>query len=386
MMNQLKKQRLSAGVFFFLAGLGFSSWASRIPDFQMKYTLTEGQLGTLLLGLPLGSLLALPLAAWAVFRFGSRVVVIYGMVSYLVFLVMIGMSSSALLVAIAVFVFGMLGNVMNISLNTQAIGIEKKYGRSILSSFHGLWSLAGFSGAGFGALMVYLGFSPFVHYLLVFGVGIGIILFAQGGIIQDKNKKEAAGSGLVLKRPDGIILKLGMVGFCGMMCEGCLFDWSGVYMAKVAMAPVYLIPSGYVAYMGAMALGRFFADKIANIWGKVNVLKGSGILIFLGLFLAVLFPSFWTVILGFLLVGLGTAAVVPLTYSMAGASPNYNPGIAIAMVSTISFFGFLLGPPIIGFVAELLNLRTSFALIGVIGLMVTFWVRMAQDQLAIREK
>lgn len=385
-MNQLRKQRLSAGVFFFLAGLGFSSWASRIPDFQMKYSLTEGQLGTLLLGLPLGSLLALPLAAWAVFRFGSRVVVLYGMVFYLVFLVMIGISYSILLLAIAVFVFGMLGNVMNISLNTQAIGIEKKYGRSILSSFHGLWSLAGFSGAGIGALMVYLGFSPFVHYLFVFGVGMGMIIFAQDGIIHDKNKKEAAGGGLVLKKPDGIIMKLGMVGFCGMMCEGCLFDWSGVYMAKVAMAPGYLIPSGYVAYMGAMALGRFFADKIANVWGKVTVLKGSGILIFFGLFLAVLLPSFWTVILGFLLVGFGTAAVVPLTYSMAGASPNYVPGIAIAMVSTISFFGFLLGPPIIGFVAELLDLRTSFALIGIIGLMVTFWISMAQDQLAIQEK
>ncbi|MEX0883659.1 MAG: MFS transporter, partial [Cyclobacteriaceae bacterium] len=352
----------------------FSSWASRIPDFQREFSLSEGQLGSLLLGMPLGSLLALPLAAWAVFRFGSKVVVLIGMAFYIVALILIGLSTSVFILAVMVFVFGMLGNVMNISLNTQAVHIEKDYKRNILSSFHGLWSLAGFFGAGLGALMVYIGISPGIHYFLVMIMGLGIIIFAKSGLVKEASGKESAGGGLFFKRPGGVILKLGMVGFCGMMCEGCLFDWSGVYMATVALAPPHLVPAGYVAYMGAMAMGRFIADKLANKWGKVPVIQTSGAMIFLGLIAAVIWPSFWVVIIGFLLVGFGTASVVPLTYSMAGLSKDYAPGIAIAMVSTISFFGFLLGPPIIGFVAELLDLRSSFALMSIVGLMVSVWV------------
>ncbi|MEX2568160.1 MAG: MFS transporter [Cyclobacteriaceae bacterium] len=374
MVNELRKRRLSAGVFFFLAGFCFSSWASRIPDFQREFSLSEGQLGSLLLGMPLGSLLALPLAAWAVFRFGSKVVVLIGMAFYIVALILIGLSTSVFILAVMVFVFGMLGNVMNISLNTQAVHIEKDYKRNILSSFHGLWSLAGFFGAGLGALMVYIGISPGIHYFLVMIMGLGIIIFAKSGLVKEASGKESAGGGLFFKRPGGVILKLGMVGFCGMMCEGCLFDWSGVYMATVALAPPHLVPAGYVAYMGAMAMGRFIADKLANKWGKVPVIQTSGAMIFLGLIAAVIWPSFWVVIIGFLLVGFGTASVVPLTYSMAGLSKDYAPGIAIAMVSTISFFGFLLGPPIIGFVAELLDLRSSFALMSIVGLMVSVWV------------
>jgi len=158
------------------------------------------------------------------------------------------------------------------------------------------------------------------------------------------------------------------------MCEGCMFDWSGVYMAKVVKAPSALIPTGYVAYMGAMAMGRFAADKLANRFGKIKVLQYSGLTVFAGLMLAVLLPSICAVIPGFLMVGFGTAAVVPLTYSLAGNTSSYSPGIALAMVSTVSFFGFLLGPPLIGFIAELVGLKGSFALISLVGLMITFWV------------
>ncbi|MFO7826704.1 MAG: MFS transporter [Cyclobacterium sp.] len=373
-MEPLKIRRLSAGVFFFLTGLCFSSWASRIPDFQERFRLSEGQLGSVLLGMPLGSLLALPLAAWAVFRFGSKAVVLIGMSCYILALLGIGLSPDALVLAIMVFVFGIMGNMMNISLNTQALGIEKDYGRNILSSFHGLWSLAGFFGAGIGAIMVYFEFSPGEHYLFILLAGALLIGLFQKGIVSESGNRETAGGGFHWKKPDTVIIQLGMVGFCGMMCEGCMFDWSGVYMAKVVDAPSGLIPTGYVAYMGAMAMGRFAADKLANKFGKIKVLKFSGLTVFAGLMLAVLLPTIWAVIPGFLMVGFGTAAVVPLTYSLAGKSSSYSPGIALAMVSTVSFFGFLLGPPLIGFIAEWVGLKGSFALISLVGLMITFWV------------
>ncbi|MDN3689165.1 MFS transporter [Cyclobacterium jeungdonense] len=378
-MVKLKTRRLSAGAFFFLTGLCFSSWASRIPDFQDKFQLSEGQLGSVLLGLPLGSLLALPLAAWAVFRFGSKLVVLAGMSFYILFLVGIGFSPDAFILALMVFIFGMMGNMMNISLNTQALGIEKDYGRNILSSFHGLWSLAGFIGAGIGALMVYFDLTPGDHYLIILLLGAGMLVYFEKGILSDGGKKETGGGGFVWKRPNATLANLGMVGFCGMMCEGCMFDWSGVYMAKEVGASAAWVPSGYVAYMGAMALGRFFADKFSNRFGKMMVLQGSGLLIFSGLLLSVLVPFVWVVIPAFMLVGFGTAAVVPLTYSLAGSASGYAPGLAIAMVSTISYFGFLLGPPLIGFIAELIGLKGSFALMALVGLMIPFWVRVGRQ-------
>lgn len=373
-MVQLKVRRISAGAFFFLTGLCFSSWASRIPDFQKMFFLSEGQLGSVLLGLPLGALLALPLAAWAVVKFGSRSVVLVGMSLYILLLMGIGFSPNAFFLTIMVFIFGMLGNMMNISLNTQALQLEKDYRRNILGSLHGLWSLAGFAGAGIGGLMVYLEMSPFHHYSVIFLLGIIVIFSFRNGIIPESHNTVNSTTGFVWRNPDETLIKLGMVGFCGMMCEGCMFDWSGIYMDKVVQAPAYLVPAGYVAYMGAMAIGRFAADKLANRLGMISVLQGSGIMIFSGLILSVTFPFVWTVIPGFVMVGLGTAAVVPLCFSLAGNSTPLAPGIALAMVSTISFFGFLLGPPLIGFIAEWTGLKASFALMALVGLMVTFWV------------
>jgi predicted MFS family arabinose efflux permease len=280
--------------------------------------------------------------------------------------------------AILVIVVGVLGNVMNISLNTQALSIEKDYGRNILSSFHGSWSLAGFGGAGIGAGMVYLDLSPLIHYLFICVIGAGIILWSQQFIISEISGRESAGGGFVFKKPDSLILRIGLVGFCGMMCEGCMFDWSGVYMAKVVNAPKALVPLGFFVFMGAMALGRFLADKVANRYGKIWVLRMSGMLIFSGLCLAVLVPFLISALGGFMLVGFGTAAVVPFSYSIVGRSKTYPPGIAIAMVSSISFFGFLLGPPLIGFIAEIFNLKISFALISSMGLAIAILVSIRQ--------
>jgi MFS family permease len=150
-----------------------------------------------------------------------------------------------------------------------------------------------------------------------------------------------------------------------------MFDWSGVYFKKVVLADPSLIALGYVAFMGSMASGRFITDKIAARYTKVAVIQLSGIFISVGLALAVIFPTIWVATFGFLLVGFGIASIIPLSYSIAGRSKLYSPSVALAMVSTISFFGFLLGPPLIGFIAELFDLKTSFAIIAVNGIGIT---------------
>lgn len=369
-MKPLTKRRIALGSLFFFLGLCFSSWAARIPDIQSKFELSEGQLGTLLLFLPVGSMLGLPIAGWSVHKYGSRRVILIGSIIYSLVLPLIGFSPQIWILVPVLVLFGMLGNIMNISLNTQALDLEDQIGRSILASFHGLWSMAGFAGAGIGAAMIFLDLSPGIHYLVVTGISLIIISQAHSYIVKEKKDSEAGG--LVLKKPDDLLLRVGVISFLGMMTEGCMFDWSGVYFKKVIQTDPSLVALGYVAFMGAMASGRFITDKIAAKYTKVAVIRFSGILIFIGLALGVIFPTIGIATFGFLLVGLGVASIIPLSYSIAGRSKLYSPSIALALVSTISFFGFLLGPPLIGFIADLFDLKTSFALIAINGLGIAF--------------
>ncbi|MCH7398723.1 MFS transporter [Belliella sp. DSM 107340] len=376
-MTILQKRRAALGSLFFLAGICFASWASRIPDVQVKFGLSESQLGTLLLGLPIGSLVALPLAGWAVHKYGSRIVILLGAIGYMIFLPLIGFSSSIWLLVPVVMLFGMIGNLMNISLNTQALAVEDMYGRSILGSFHGLWSLAGFSGAGIGAVMIYLDVLPRYHYLVISGIALLIVIVAQGYLV--KENKSQAGGGFVMKKPDALLLRIGGIAFLGMLSEGCMFDWSGVYFKKVVEIQPGLVALGYVSFMGAMASGRFVSDRLTNRFGRLSILRLSGILIFMGLLVSVIFPTPIYATIGFLLVGFGVASIIPVSYSVAGRSKLYSPGIALAIVSTISFFGFLTGPPLIGYIADLLSLQASFVLIAVAGLGITLLASIRLD-------
>jgi MFS family permease len=366
-MNYLSQRRVALGALFFFMGICFASWAARIPDIQAKFQLSEGELGTLLLCLPIGSMLGLPIAGWSVHHYGSRIVILICSFAYALTLPLIGLAPNLWVIAPVLMLFGTLGNIMNISLNTQALGFENLLGKSILASFHGIWSMAGFTGAGLGAGMIFLSFSPAAHYVVVALLSILLVLFSQKFVINDKRAAGEEG-GLVLRKPDSLLLRVGLISFLGMMAEGCMFDWSGVYFKKIVEAEPELVSLGYVCFMGAMASGRFVTDKAINRYGKIPVLQVSGILIFLGLLLAVLFPSLYTAALGFLMVGFGVASIVPVSYGIAGRSKLYSPSVALAMVSTLSFFGFLVGPPLIGFIAEAFNLKISFALIAVNGL------------------
>jgi MFS family permease len=365
-MNLLSKRRFALGSMFFFVGLCFSSWAARIPDIQAKFQLSEGQLGTLLLFLPLGSLIGLPIAGWSVHQYGSRRVIMFGSFAYAMTLPLIGLSPTTWAIIPVLILYGMLGNIMNISLNTQALDLEDQMGKSILASFHGLWSMAGFTGAGLGAGMIFFGVSPSLHYGIVMLISIAIVLSAQRFIVREEKASE--GGGMVLKRPDDLLLRISLIAFLAMMAEGCMFDWSGVYFKKVVQADPSLIAIGYVVFMGSMTAGRFMTDKVTHRFGKVAVIQVSGLLISIGLMLSVMWPTVLMATIGFLFVGFGVASLIPVSYSIAGRSKLYSPSVALALVSTVSFFGFLIGPPLIGFIADLFSLKISFALIALNGL------------------
>ena len=245
--------------------------------------------------------------------------------------------------------------------------MEAIYGRSVMASFHGMWSVAGFTAASIGWAMIGANVEPYKHFILIcVFVLIAIAVAFRYTLKEDHNKQQEGQKIFVM--PDKSLLKLGVIAFCSMICEGTMFDWSGVYFKKVVMAEREWIGAGYTAFMSTMATGRFFADWFTTKFGIQKTLQLSGILIASGLMVSVLFPYLLSSILGFLLVGFGVSSVVPLIYSSAGRSKVMSAGVAIAAVSTIGFFGFLIGPPLIGMIAGISSLRISFVVIALMGL------------------
>ncbi|HEY4335599.1 MAG TPA: MFS transporter [Puia sp.] len=357
--------RIAVSSFFFLAGLCFSSWASRIPSIQQKLQLNNVSLGGVLLALPCGLLVSLPLAGWLVARFGSRPCVIGAGLLYSAILPLLGFAGEVWQLVTGLFFFGMAGNLLNIGINTQAIGTEALYGRTIMASYHGLWSLAGFSGAFVGNLFLGLGWHPWQHFLVISGLAWIIVgVMARNLIVRDGAADEKRP---IFARPDRSLINLGIIAFCSMICEGTMFDWSNVYFQKVILPPKALAGIGLTAFMSTMASGRFFGDWVATRLGVRRILQISGVLTASGLLVAIIFPWLLPALLGFLLVGAGVSSVVPLVYSAAGRSKRLSPGVALAAVSTLGYLGFLFGPPFIGFIAQLSSLRVSLGLIAILG-------------------
>jgi MFS family permease len=367
-LAQRRLHRIAVSSFFFLAGICFASWASRIPDIQAKLHLNSAALGGILLCLPVGLLTSLPVAGFLVAKYGSRIMVILAAILYAGTLPMLGFAASATHLMFTLFVFGFGGNMLNISINTQAVGTESLYHKPIMASFHGIWSMAGFTGAAVGTLMVRLRIIPPYHYLCITGLA-GLILFIFFGTLirKDSNPNEKQP---IFARPDKSILNFGLIAFCSMICEGAMFDWSGIYFLKVVKPGAAWVTVGYTAFMCTMATGRFVGDWVAFRLGMKRMLQLSGLLTATGLLLAVFFPQFITATIGFLIVGAGVSSVIPMIYSAAGKSKRMSPGVAIAAVSTIGYLGFLFGPPFIGFIAQATSLRISFGLIAVMGTMI----------------
>lgn len=368
---QRKTLRIVVGAFFFMAGLCFASWASRIATVQQKLGLSDAALGAVLFSLPVGLFFSLPFSGWIITRIGSKKLLISAILAYSCALVCLGLAQNTVQLIFCLAVYGFASNAVNISVNTQAVAAEKLYGRPIMASFHGLWSLAGFTGAGTGTFMIANRVDPFHHFSLILMVIVTGVIIASRYLHDDTGAESSSSDpSLSLKNRLKLIVPLftlGSIAFCSMICEGAMFDWSVIYFKKVVIAPIVLQGAGFTAFMLTMASGRFIADSFAHRFGLKRTLQISGILTAAGLLIAVIFPYFYTAMVGFLLVGAGVSSIVPMIYSAAGKSKTMSPGVSLAAVSTIGFIGFLIGPPLIGFIAGIATLRASFSFIAIMG-------------------
>ncbi|WP_161888427.1 MFS transporter [Pontibacter russatus] len=364
-MDSKIKQRVSLSAFFFLSGFCFSSWAARIPTIKTSFGFNEAELGTILLAMPVSSLIGLPISGWLITRFDSRVPLSVAFVLFAVCLSLISLANTTGMLVAAIFLFAFCMRVLNISMNTQAITLQKLYDRKINGSFHGLWSTGGIAGVGYTTLMVALNIPMVPHLLSVSALAVLVTFVAYRFLL--RNDRSAGGNKLAIGKPDPYILYLGLLVFFAAICEGGMFDWSGIYFQQVVRVDIFT--SGYLVFMVFMALSRFLSDRLIDRIGMPATYMMSALFIFAGIGLATLVPSFWPAMAGFSLVGLGTAAVIPMTYTLAGASRKYSPGMAISIIATYGIVGMLIGPPLIGYLAHAFSLRASFVAFALAGFM-----------------
>jgi MFS family permease len=368
-----KRVRLAVSLFYFGQGVCFASWASRIPDLKSVMQLSDAELGSILLALPLGQLITMPLSGRLTTIFGSRKMLSIATPLYALALTFLGLATAGWQLALFLFLFGITGNLCNIALNTQGVAGEAYYEKPIMTSFHGAWSMGGFSGALVGLLMMNLHFQPLLHFGII-ALLAWIHIAINYRFLLDWQRPNEKTKTKLFTRPQGVLVQLGIIGFCSMATEGAMFDWSGVYFKDIVKAPHALVILGYTSFMIMMATGRFLGDKVITRYGRKRLLQVSGVIISTGMFLSVIFPFLIPAIIGFMLVGIGVSGIVPMVYSIAGTNTKVAPGIALAMVSGVSYFGFLMGPPLIGYISALSSLRYSYAVIGCFGVLITLLV------------
>lgn len=367
--------RRAIGLFFLVSGFGFATWASRIPTIQHRLGLNEAELGGVLLAMPTGLMLTLPVTGVLLRRFSSRQVMLVGAILYNLVLALLGLATHTWQLVALLFCFGSSRNLLNISMNAQSVGVQALYGRSIIASFHGVWSIAGFGAAALSTLLVGHAVATGPHFAVVAVVLTAVALLSYRHSLALPPTPPAAGARKPgFAWPDQTLLGFGAIAFASMACEGTMYDWSSIYFEKAVLLPKTSATLGFATYMVAMTIGRFSGDWLANRYGVRPVLHYSGVLMGAGLLLAALVPVPLVAGIGFTLVGLGVSCVIPLVFGLAGRAA-LSSGAAIAGVSTVGYFGFLMVPPLVGFIAEAANLRWSFGLMALFGGLVVWLVR-----------
>ena len=255
--------------------------------------------------------------------------------------------------------------VINIAMNTQSLTVQKNFKRKIVGSFHGLWSSGGIIGVAFSTLMIQMNVSFSTHLLIAALISMLAVSISYPNLIT--KDKSPYGNKLIFGKPDKPIMYLGFLVFFAAVCEGGIFDWSGVYFKEVVNVELFTL--GYLIFMVFMAASRFFSDIIIEKIGMKRLYVISSSLIVLGIGILIIFPYFWPGIIGLSITGIGVSAIFPMTFMLAGMSKKYSPGMAISIVATYAIFGMLIGPPLIGYIAHAFNLKIAFIIFMIAGCM-----------------
>jgi predicted MFS family arabinose efflux permease len=316
----------------------------------------------LLLCLGLGSIAAMPITGVLASRFGCRLVMVASAIVFALTLPWLVLASSVPSLAIALAIFGGSIGTFDVTMNIQAVMVEKDSGRHMMSGFHGLFSLGGMTGAGGVSLLLGLGLTPFPVTLIVSAMVAVLVITAYSGLLPYGNR-EADDTPLFVM-PRGIVVFIGVLCFIVFLAEGAILDWSALFLVSSQGVDPSHAGLGYTMFAVAMTFGRLTGDRIVKTFGGTLIMVVGGALSAAGFLIAVFAPSAWVALAGFVLVGLGASNIVPVLFTAAGRQTRMPPSLAVAAITTLGYAGILLGPAAIGFIAQHSNIGVGFAIIA----------------------
>ncbi|MDU1891745.1 MAG: MFS transporter [Dysgonomonas sp.] len=374
-ISSLRYTRVAVSAFFFFQGLCFSNWATRIPDVKTNLGLDDAEWGTVLLMMPIGQVSAMGITTPLITKFGSKSISLIGFLLFAITFVTVSLARDQYSLMVILVLLGLFANLCNLAVNTQAVNLEKLYEKPIMSSIHGSWSIANVVGALVGMLFINIRLSTLQHFVSVASVSLLLILFFTKFLLPkliDKkiHEQKIAKDKIAKKRPEHFLYLLGIIGFCGLAMEATMVDWGAIYFKSVVEAPENLYSLGFTAFVITMAIGRFVSDKVVEKWGERSFFIMCGLIVIVGALLTFVSPSLITSTLAFMIIGFGIAGISPVVFSVAARKTMVSAQLALTLMFGLSFSGFLLIPPFIGYLSYILDLRTAFTLFIVLGICV----------------
>jgi predicted MFS family arabinose efflux permease len=347
---------------FLVAGLAMAAWAPLVPFAKARVGVEDGALGLLLLCLGLGSILAMPITGVLASRFGCRAVIVASTLVLALVVPLLALVDTVPALAISLALFGASVGTVDVAMNIQAVMVEKDSGRTMMSGFHGLFSLGGIVGAGGVSLLLGVGVPPLAATLAISALLVALLAFSFSGLLPYGNRE--AGDTPLFVVPRGIVIFIGLLCFLVFLGEGAILDWSALFLIATHAADPAQAGLGYTMFAVAMTVGRLTGDIIVKAMGGMKVVILGGFLAAAGFLLAVYAPSQPLALAGFLLVGIGASNIVPVLFSAAGNQTRMPPSLAIAAITTLGYAGILVGPAVIGIVAQHWSLSIAFVLVA----------------------
>lgn len=359
--NKMRWQQWAAKALFFVGGFGCASWAPMVPMLKERLALTEDVLGMLLLCVGIGSLLTMPLSGAAAGKWGCRRVLVTTGIFYGMVLVLLSMVQSVYMLVPLVLLLGALMGTVDVVVNVLAVIVEKKSGKRLMSGMHAFWSIGGFAGAGIFSIWLSAGLNHFQAAMIAWGIILVLLAVFRPHLMTIGGEKR---EGAILAIPKGIVVFIGMVAFVSFLIEGAVMDWGGVFLTSVKHFDMNMAGIGFTVFSAAMLIMRLTGDWAVNRLGGGVVTIGGAVLAGAGFVLLIVAPVAWLLYLGFFIIGIGSANIVPVFYSLMGKQKVMPVNQAVSAVSTLGYLGILMGPAVIGFVANSTSLYVSFGLLG----------------------
>ena len=360
--GSLRSAANATRIAFIANGLAFASWAPIIPFAKANTGVDEAALGLLLLCLGIGSVISMPITGWLCARHGTRPMILISAMIMACALPFLAYLVEYWALAVTLLIFGASIGTLDVAMNIHAAEVEKRSGRALMSGFHGMFSVGAICGAGFVTLLISYGVAPLIATLCVTGSVIIAILWVQSHYLITKSDAPEP-----FRPPSGIVKWLALLAGIAFLIEGAIMDWGALLMIERAVFSMEQAALGYIAFSITMVIGRLSGDYIVPRIGRRAILLGGGTLVVLGLIAIITLPSPALNLIGFAVIGLGAANLVPVVFSAAGQQSDMDPNMAVASVTFVGYAGILLGPAIIGFGAQYTSLPIAMASLALLG-------------------